>query len=214
MNDPLQNESAVETTGGFENFGQMDDSGLMSGGGLDGFLVQDDEGKDIGDELFAGTDMASDPLALAGDEMPINDIGDIGDIGDSVNASLEIKDGLELDDSSAIGKWEAEHRSALMDKRNKARAEKEKLLEKAKTDIENFYNERSKKQENIKTQNKENEQNYFTEMSDLMEYGAPWEKVGRLVNLTPKPNEKPGTSKVDRMRRLLIQLKNEKPSQE
>lgn len=176
--------------------------GLMGGDGLDGFLPQDDEGKlpfaqDQEEDIFAGTDMAGDPI---GEDLSIGEVG----------ASLEVKD--ESDELSAIGQWEAEHRSALMEKRNKARAEKEKLLENAKADIEKFYNERMEKQKKIKAQNKENEQNYFSEMGDLMQYGDPWEKVGRLVNLTPKPNEKPGTSKVDRMRGLLIQLKNEKPS--
>lgn len=175
--------------------------GIMGGDGLDGFLPQDDEGKlpfgDQEEDIFAGTDMAGDPV---GEDLSIGDAG----------ALLEVKD--ESDELSEIGRWESEHRSALMEKRNKARAEKEKLLENAKADIEKFYNERKEKQNNIKTQNKENEQNYFSEMGDLMQYGDPWEKVGRLVNLTPKPNEKPGTSKVDRMRGLLIQLKNEKPS--
>merc|ERR1712130_358381 len=86
----------------------------------------------------------------------------------------------------------------------------EELLEQARTNIEKFYSERKQKQESIKAQNKENEQGYFSEMKDLMQHGAPWEKVGRLVNLAPKANEKPGTSKVNRMRQLLIQLKNEK----
>lgn len=176
--------------------------GMMGGDGLDGFLPQDDEGKlpfggQEEEDIFAGTDMAGDP---GGEDLSIGDAG----------ALLEVKD--ESDELSEIGRWESEHRSALMEKRNKARAEKEKLLENAKADIEKFYNERKEKQNNIKTQNKENEQNYFSEMGDLMQYGDPWEKVGRLVNLTPKPNEKPGTSKVDRMRGLLIQLKNEKPS--
>jgi len=42
-----------------------------------------------------------------------------------------------------------------------------------------------------------------------MEYGSSWEKVTKLVNLQPRADEKPGSSVVDRMRKLLIQLKNE-----
>merc|ERR1712150_18046 len=132
-------------------------------------------------------------------------------MGNAENAEMDPSMVVEEnEEKSLIKKWEMEHRDKLKDKRNTARAEKEKLIEQAKTDIEKFYEERKDKQANIKTQNKEHEQRYFQEMKDLMQYGAPWEKVGRLVNLTPKPNEKPGTSKVGRMRRLLIQLKNEK----
>jgi len=114
------------------------------------------------------------------------------------------------DENSEIGQWEAEHHNMIIEKRNKARQDKEELLEKAKQDIQKFYLERKEKQAKIKISNKEHEDSYFSEMKTLMQYGAPWEKVGKIVNLTLKPNEKPGISKVDRMRTLLIQLKNEK----
>merc|ERR1712110_737519 len=97
-----------------------------------------------------------------------------------------------------------------MEKRKVARERKEEIKEKAKESLEQFYADRKEKQSNIKTRNREQEEIIKDEMNDLMQHGAPWEKVGRLVNLTPKPNEKPGSSKVNRMRGLLIQLKNEK----
>lgn len=187
---------------GFADDGQDDIP--FGGDGLDGFLPQEDEGKyesnvmpdmDQDDDIFAGTDLQ--------------------DTGGEMDGSGDFPGNLEVkDENSEIGRWEAEHRQVLMEKRTKARQDKEKLLEKAKSDIQKFYEERKEKQGNIRIQNKEHEQNYFSEMSNLMQYGAPWEKVGRLVNLTPNPNEKPGTSKVDRMRTLLIQLKNEKPVEE
>lgn len=169
--------------------------------GLNGYLAQADEGKYPGDggqedpdDIFAGTDMASEAVG----EDNLLDMG------------MEQKN----EESSAYAQWEAEHRAALMEKRNKARAEKEKLLERAKTDIQKFYELRKVKQASAIERNKGREEDYFTGMRDLMVHGAPWEKVGRLVNLAPKPNEKPGTSKVGRMRRLLIQLKNEKKKPE
>ena len=53
------------------------------------------------------------------------------------------------------------------------------------------------------------EKNHKAETASLMEFGSQWEKVAKLVNLTPSANEKPGSSKVARMRSLLIQLKND-----
>merc|ERR1712130_843433 len=105
---------------------------------------------------------------------------------------IQISTWLKMKDdslgTSAIAQWEADHSAALADKREKARKAKEELLEQARTNIEKFYSERKQKQESIKAQNKENEQGYFSEMKDLMQHGAPWEKVGRLVNLAPKAN--------------------------
>jgi len=181
---------------------------MMEGDGLEGYMPQEDEGKYPGgdmdmisqnleqhdnDDIFAGTDMANDRVV------------DPDPLGDNMQESLESKD-----ENSEIGQWEAEHHNMIIEKRNKARQDKEELLEKAKQDIQKFYLERKEKQAKIKISNKEHEETYFSEMKTLMQYGAPWEKVGKIVNLTLKPNEKPGISKVDRMRTLLIQLKNEK----
>lgn len=193
MNDPLPE---VEAGG----YGLGDGLDVMGGDGLDDFLPQEDEGKygSGEDDIFAGTDMAGESM---GQEDLLSPVG--------IDASLEVKEELEVEESK-LGNWENEHRKLLMEKRNAARAKKEELLEKAKTDIEKFYKERQEKKENARLRNKDNEKKYFQDMTDLMQYGAAWEKVGRLVNLASKPNEKPGSSKVDRMRRLLIQLKNEK----
>jgi len=183
--------------------------------GLDNFLPQDDDGK-YAEESHSEQeeDMRGDPLGfpkVQSEEMGNDPLGFPNVQSEEMHgdASLDL-DEKEYDDNAAIKEWEEKHREMLMKKRNLARAEKEKLLEKAKQDIDAFYVERKKKQDNIKIRNKEAEENYFHEMKDLMQFGAAWEKVGRLINLTPKPNEKPGTSKVDRMRTLLIQLKNEK----
>jgi len=199
MDDDILGSSMGDDIGEFPD--NYDDAN--GGDGLDGFLPQDDEGKfpvGVGEEdgdIFAGTDMADTNIDMAENE-PL----------ELLPGDLEMKD--DSLGTSAIAQWEADHSAALADKREKARKAKEELLEQARTNIEKFYSERKQKQESIKAQNKENEQGYFSEMKDLMQHGAPWEKVGRLVNLAPKANEKPGTSKVNRMRQLLIQLKNEK----
>jgi hypothetical protein len=44
------------------------------------------------------------------------------------------------------------------------------------------------------------------EIATLFQFGAQWEKVGKLINIAPKANEK---RTVDRMRKLLLTLKND-----
>ncbi len=46
------------------------------------------------------------------------------------------------------------------------------------------------------------------EIATLFQFGAQWEKVGKLINIAPKANEK---RSVDRMRKLLLTLKNDDP---
>jgi len=167
------------------------------GGDLDNFLPNQDEtgqfsqDNEAEDDIFADTDMDQK-------------------IMDSENMELDPSLIPDSETKTPLQKWQQEHAEMLINKRETARQQKEELITKAKEDIEKFYNERKKKIETVQEQNKQHETAYFQEIKELMEYGAHWEKVGRLVNLTPKPNEKPGTSKVGRMRTLLIQLKNEK----
>jgi len=187
----------------------MDDSNLLGaamnddmlggalGGDLDNFLPNQDEtgqfsqDNEAEDDIFADTDMDQK-------------------IMDSENMELDPSLIPDSETKTPLQKWQQEHAEMLINRRETARQQKEELITKAKEDIEKFYNERKKKIETVQEQNKQHETAYFQEIKELMEYGAHWEKVGRLVNLTPKPNEKPGTSKVGRMRTLLIQLKNEK----
>jgi len=54
------------------------------------------------------------------------------------------------------------------------------------------------------------EKNYRSDMKSTFDSGARWEKVNKLISTAPRANEKAGTSRVERMRKLLIQLKAEK----
>lgn len=144
MNDPLPE---VEAGG----YGLGDGLDVMGGDGLDDFLPQEDEGKygSGEDDIFAGTDMAGESM---GQEELLSPIG--------IDASLEVKEELEAEESK-LANWENEHRKLLMEKRTQARAKKEELLEKAKTDIEKFYKERQDKKENARLRNKDNEKKVF-----------------------------------------------------
>jgi hypothetical protein len=104
--------------------------------------------------------------------------------------------------------WEAKRSEEMRTRRSEAYDAKEKQVDSAKEEIQKFYADRETRIGNIKSQNREDEQKTKAGLDDLMAYGSDWEKVTKLVDLAPKPNEKPGSSKVDRMRALLIQLKN------
>jgi len=56
--------------------------------------------------------------------------------------------------------------------------------------------------------------NFKTDMKATFEHGNRWEKVNKLVNTQARPNEKAGTSRVDRFRKILIQMKTVKDKEE
>jgi len=113
-----------------------------------------------------------------------------------------------LPESTALAEWQSARSEVLRERRDKAREDKENQREQGKAKLSSFLSERAAKLEQIKLNNRDEEKNQLAEMANVMENGTEWEKVHKLVNLTPKPNEKPGSSRVDRMRGLLIQMKH------
>lgn len=73
-----------------------------------------------------------------------------------------------------------------------------------------FYADREAQLQKTQKTNRADEKNYRSDMKTTFESGQRWEKVNKLISTAPRPNEKAGTSRVERMRKLLIQLKTEK----
>lgn len=120
------------------------------------------------------------------------------------------QDSYVLPESTVQGQWQSDRSEVLRQRRDEARDKKEAAKDAAKATLKQFYDDRDARLGKVKATNREEEKNVQAEMASLMEFGSTWEKVHKLVNLQPKPNEKPGSSRVDRMRNLLIQLKHEK----
>jgi len=106
--------------------------------------------------------------------------------------------------------WERERGEILRERQAKADAEKQQNLATAKEEIDKFYADQASKLEKTKKINRADEKNYRNDTAAVFANGTKWEKVTRLVNTGPKHGEKPGTSRVERYRKLLIQLKGEK----
>jgi len=115
-----------------------------------------------------------------------------------------------LPSNDALTLWQAKRAEELRKRRDAAREKKEQQKEIGKEETAKFMSEREAKIQKTKTLNAEEEKGFVTDMATLMEHGTLWEKVHKLINLQPKPNEKPGSSRKERMRGLLIQLKHEK----
>jgi len=113
----------------------------------------------------------------------------------------------------AISIWERERAQILAERKSKAESDKQQLLNSAKEELSKFYSDANTKLEKSKKVNRADEKNFRSDTAEIFKSGTKWEKVNRLVNVQPKAGEKPGASRVDRYRKLLIQLKAEKPKQ-
>lgn len=113
----------------------------------------------------------------------------------------------KVDEETPLTVWERQRAKELNERREKAEQAKRQQLTTAKEELAKFYADRDAQLEKTKKTNRTEEKNFKQDMKALMEFGSRWEKVNKLVNLQPKPGEKVGQSKVERFRKLLIQLK-------
>jgi len=116
--------------------------------------------------------------------------------------------------TTALSVWQEKRSQILAERKQKAEEQKAQLLSTAKDDIKTFYATREQKLTATKKQNRSDEATSKKEYEALMQFGTRWEKVNRLINVTPKPQEKGAGARLDRMRKLLIQLKNQKDDDE
>jgi len=105
--------------------------------------------------------------------------------------------------------WELKKAQYLAEKQRKADEAKRVVANQAREDIAKFYAMRQDRIIGIKQQNRNDEKATKIEIANLFQYGAQWEKVGKLMNLALKVNEK---RPVERMRKLLVTLKNDTPA--
>jgi len=124
--------------------------------------------------------------------------------------SLESQHQPAVDEETPLSIWEKQRGELLRERQAKADAEKQKNVQVAKDEIDKFYADQKVKLEKTQKINRADEKNYRSETAAIFANGTKWEKVNRIVNTGPKHGEKPGTSRVERYRKLLIQLKSQK----
>lgn len=149
-----------------------------------------------------GDELADDPFATVDGGSSSN----AGAFDSFSGAEVEVKE----EEAAALAKWEKERAQVLRERADKAAADKQAAIDQAKEEISKFYADQQAALERQKKINRGDEKNYRTDMKTTFESGARWEKVGKLISTQPKANEKAGTARVERMRKLLIQLKQEK----
>jgi len=123
-----------------------------------------------------------------------------------LDATLQAADEQE----TPLSVWEKKRAEILRERQAKSDKEKGAQIQTAKEEIDKFYADQQAKLDKTKKINRADEKNYRTETAAVFANGTKWEKVNRIVNTGPKHGEKPGTSRVERYRKLLIQLKGQK----
>jgi len=171
----------------------------------------DEGGEDI--EVHAPSSTSSSSSKPRADESdPFASVDQSSAPGPSFDSFSHLEENKE--EETPLAQWEFDRKIVLAERQQKADDAKNELLSRAKEDLAKFYADQKAKIEKTQKTNRADEKNYKQDMKQLFETGSRWEKVNKLVNTQPKAAEKPGTSRVDRYRKLLIQLKAVKDKEE
>ena len=106
--------------------------------------------------------------------------------------------------------WKEKRRKILEERMTSEKQSQEEIQETAKSDLEKFHSDRARRIEGAKEQNRTKEKTLREDINSVFEHGTIWEQVSRMVNLNENTEKRSLSANQERMRSLLIQLKNEK----
>jgi len=162
---------------------------------LDAFGTSENKADTHGADPFAQADSGDhhdDPLG--GDNL-------------ATPSALPTNDELSFQGPTPLSLWQNERELVIQSRISKAKSDKAKALEDSRQEIAQFYKQRKEAIAKTQKSNREEEKTLKADLEALMSHGTLWEKVARMANVQPKANE---DRKAARMRKLLLQLKNDR----
>jgi hypothetical protein len=121
---------------------------------------------------------------------------------------------LKSSEPTALQLWEEERKKILSDRANKEREEQSSNIERGKKELIKWKQDRDIKIKSKQEENRRKEKDLRQDIQSTFEHGTIWEQVAKMANLQDKKPSKFTSNNsddgYDRMRNLLIHLKNVK----
>lgn len=111
---------------------------------------------------------------------------------------------MPSEEPESLTNWRTEKAAALQQQEKDEQEASTAWAEKAKKEIDDWYNRYNEQLEKVKNENRAAQDQFIEEMTDTKP-GNEWEKVARFCDFNPKFSK--NTKDVSRMRSLLLQLK-------
>merc|ERR1712070_454430 len=140
--------------------------------------------------------------------MPSSGMGDMG--GDGMDM-MDMPKSEEKFEPTPLQLWEEKRATVLEERESASEQKKQDALQRAAEEFARYLEIRGKRIEETKKAHRDEAARQAESLEKLMAHGTKWAKVEKLVNL--KPNKEKSFTKTERMRKLLITLKNERKEQ-
>lgn len=165
---------------------------------------------DDADDVFGATPTDVNVPTLEGDDDGFSAFDDVdtGAAEDVFGISSTDAPSNEANDSK-LRDWEEKREATLSERKEQAESDKAEVLVKGKEELEKFMSDRTERIAKKQVMNRSDEKQSMRDNEELMQNGSDWEKIAKLVDLRPSKGDE-ATSAKDRMRLLMLTLKQEK----
>lgn len=151
-----------------------------------------------------------DPIQDTGIDMtqaPADGVEELKESAEPAGDGAEISKTSEEDENvTFLSVWEEQRKQTLEERRKTEDAEKQKVAETAQEEIKQFVAKRREQIAQNQKANRAAESDFKEDMAKVFKEGTIWQQVGKMVDL--KSSE--STNRPERMKTILIQLKNNK----
>ncbi|XP_053204958.1 clathrin light chain-like [Panonychus citri] len=127
------------------------------------------------------------------------------------NKTESVFDNLPVVENEKITRWRSQS-VKLLNERDEEEAKRiQELIEQAKQELQDWYSQYNDQLNRLKESNRQAEADWVAER-DAAVPGKEWEKVARMCDFNPKPNQK-NVKDTSRMKSILLQLKQHPPKE-
>ncbi|KAG8736200.1 hypothetical protein FRC10_009575 [Ceratobasidium sp. 414] len=113
-----------------------------------------------------------------------------------------------------VRQWREHQAEKIAERDEESKAKRAETIAKAERDIDKFYEEYNAKKERQIRENKENEANYLSNLTDSLSAGTTWSRICDLVDLENSQSKTvaragPGATDLARYREVLLRLRKQ-----
>jgi hypothetical protein len=121
---------------------------------------------------------------------------------------------LEEDEPQVIKDWREKQAAEIKERDERSKQKRQETIARAEQAIDQFYEDYNSKKERTIRQNKIDEEEFLSSLTDSLSAGTTWTRIASLIELENSQSKTlaragPGTTDLSRFKEVLLRLKRE-----